>query len=141
MSILKNFDMNELRLERARRAARGSVSLEDGLRQIAPEIEKLKVGETAKLDIPNFGNDDNATRKFTMSITAKTSNLTAKGGAWEGRFFDIASDGMGALYVQRGKDLTGKDIKVRAKRGARKSNTGNGDTAVDNSTGSTVTQH
>jgi hypothetical protein len=146
MSILKNFDMAALRAERARNAARGSVSLVEGLKQIAPEIEKLKVGETAKLAIPGFGSDENATRKFVMSITAKLTNLTVRGGDWEGYQFDVASDGQGSLYVQRGEDLKGKNIRERKARGPRAKSASNDSGTAPAGTevtgeGATVTQH
>lgn len=142
--ILDNFDMAALRAERARRNARGNVSLTEGLRQIAPEIEKLKVGQTAKLEIPGYEADPKGSvRKYVMAITAKVSNLTVKGGEWEGRNFEIANDGAGALYVQRGKDLKGSDIPVRNRRGGgrKKADTpSDGTTTVDNG-GALVTEH
>lgn len=116
--ILNNFDMNALRLERARKAARGGTSLIDGLNQVAPQIAELKPGQTAKLAIPNYDTDPKgAVRKFVMAITAKTSNLVVQGGEWAGRTFDIANDGAGYLYVQRGNDLKGDKIPVRTRRG------------------------
>lgn len=118
--ILKNFDLDAIRKERARKAANGGIDLEQGLNQISPEIGQLKVGETVQLDIPG-GKPE--LRKFVMSITAKLNNLTPQGGKWEGRSFDVISNGEDTVYVQRGPDLKGKDIPVRNRRGGGKGNT------------------
>jgi hypothetical protein len=114
MSILKNFDMDALIKARARNSV-GAKDLEGELRQLAPEIEKLNTGETAKMKIP-AGLDS---RKFIMQITAKVSNLTPKGGAWEGRKFKIAGDGAEFVYCQRLAD--GKaEVRKRGGGGGRK---------------------
>lgn len=107
MSILKNFDLDKLRKERARKGT--TTDLVAGLNQIAPDVAKLNVGETAKIKIP----EGVSTRKHVMAITAKLNNLTPKGAAWEGRRFKVLSDGIEFVYVQRGEDLAKKDIKAR----------------------------
>lgn len=112
--ILRNFDLDTIRKARARKAASGGVDLVEGINQISPSIERLKSGETVKLEIP--GGKDNL-RKFVMSITAKLNNLTPAGGHWEGRTFDVVSDGEANVYVQRGNDLKGAAIPVRKRRG------------------------
>jgi hypothetical protein len=115
MTILKNFDMDALRRERAKKAARGGKDLVEALRQISPDIENLKVGDTAKIAIP----EGVGLRKFVMSITAKLNNLTPKEAPWAGRTFAIANDGAGNVYVQRGKDETPRVVK-RGGGGGRK---------------------
>lgn len=144
-TILQNFDLDSIRKARARAAASGGVNLVDGINQISPEIGKLKVGETAKLPIE--GGKANL-RKFVMSITAKLNNLTPKGGDWEGRQFKVVSDGEAFVYVQRGTDLKGNAIPVRARRGgARKASAEKAATAVASgetaevSGGAVVTTH
>jgi hypothetical protein len=113
MSILKNFDLDSIRKARARNAARSGMDLVTALAAISPDIANLKVGETAKVDKP----EGMGLRKAVMQITAKVNNLVPQGGEWEGRQFDIVSDGDSTIYVQRGPDLKGKDIPVRARRG------------------------
>jgi hypothetical protein len=113
MTILRNFDLDSIRKERARRAAAGGVNLVDAINQISPDIGKLKVGETAKLPIPN----GMALRKFVMSITAKLNNLTVKGADWEGHTYRTVSDGESHVYVQRGPDAKAADIRVPNRRG------------------------
>lgn len=113
MTILKNFDLDSVRKERARKAASGGVNLVDAINQISPEIGNLKAGETAKLPIPS----GQSLRKFVMSITAKLNNLTPKGGDWEGRTFRVVSDGEANVYVQRGEDAKGNAIRVPNRRG------------------------
>lgn len=109
-SILKNFDMDALRKKRAS-ISNGKTDLAAALRQIAPEIEKLNVGETAKIIVPEDKRGDGL-RGFVMSITAKISNLTPKGEPWAGRVYDSAASVEGdILYVQRGKDETPKPRK------------------------------
>jgi hypothetical protein len=117
--ILKNFDLGELRRKRARQAATGGVDLVSAIDTISPDIGKLKVGETVQLTLPGKNADErkNGLRKFVMSITAKLNNLTPRGGAWEGRVFDVASDGEEFVYVQRGPDLKGDAIPQRKRRG------------------------
>lgn len=131
MTILKNFDLDSIRKARARNAARSGVDLVTALAAISPDIEKLKVGETAKLEKPA----DMGLRKFVMQITAKVNNLVPKGGQWEGRQYDIVSDGESLVYVQRGEDLKGNDIPVRARRG------GGRKPASSVSEGATVTEN
>jgi hypothetical protein len=135
MTILKNFDMDALRRERARKAASGGVNLVDGINQISPDIGKLKVGETAALPIPA----GSTLRKFVMSITAKLNNLTPAGGDWAGRTFKVASDGETTVYVQRGED---GEAVVRNRRGGGKGNrkaaTADATTVVK---GAKVTEH
>lgn len=120
MAILKNFDMEALRKERAKLAASGGVNLVESLRQISPDIEKLKVGETAEIPIPA----GMSIRKHVMSITAKLNNLTPKGGEWEGRQFKVASNDANT-YVQRGEDLPKGKAVVRARGNGRKPGTPN----------------
>lgn len=112
MTIMgKDFDFDAIRKERARKAASGGVDLETALRQISPDIEKLKVGQTAQIPIAKGV----GLRKFVMSITAKLNNLTPKGAPWEGRQFRVISDGADNVYVQRGEDT--KNAPVRERRG------------------------
>lgn len=115
MAIIKNFDMDALRKERAKNAAAGGVNLVDALREISPDIEKLKPGETAEIAIPA----GMSTRKHVMSITAKLSNLTPKGGEWEGRTFKTVSNGINT-YVQRGEDLAKNKVQERGRSNGRK---------------------
>lgn len=112
MAIMgKDFDFDAIRKERARKAASGGIDLETALRQISPDVEKLKVGQTAQIPIPK----GEGLRKFVMSITAKLNNLTPKGAPWEGRQFKVISDGESNVYVQRGEDT--KNAPVRERRG------------------------
>lgn len=151
MTILKNFDLDSIRRERARKAAGSGVDLVAGLSAISPDIEKLKVGETAKLQIPNYNKTDKdghpvELRSFVMSITAKLNNLTPRGGDWEGRTFKVLSDGERYVYVQRGPDLKGGDIPER-KRAGRRSGTAVAAEAVasgevtSEQSGTLVTEH
>lgn len=130
MSILKNFDIDSIRKARARKNATGGVDLEAGLRQLSPDIEKLKVGETAQIEIPN----DTGLRKFVMSITAKLNNLTPKNGKWEGRQFRVVSDSEKYVYVQRAEDLKGAAI-VERKRGGGGRPKGSGKAAANTNAG------
>ena len=116
-TILKNFDLDSIRKQRARKAASGGVNLEDAINQISPEIGQAKQGDTVKLEIPN----GTSLRKFVMSITAKLNNLTPKDGAWEGRTYRVVSDGERFVYVQRGNDE--KNPPVRARRGGGRRST------------------
>lgn len=153
MSILKNFDLDTIRRERARKAAGSGVDLVAGLNAISADIAKLGVGDTAKLEIPNYKNtnkDGHPTelRSFVMSITAKLNNLTPRGGDWEGRTFKVISDGERYVYVQRGNDLKGKDIPERKRSGRRAGTTAeqaseavaSGET-VSEKAGTLVTEH
>lgn len=133
MTIIKGFDLEALRRERARNAARSGVGLVEGLREISPDIEKLKVGETAKIAIP----EGTGVRKFVMGITAKLNNLTPKGGEWAGRSFDIANDGAGHVYVQRGEDVT--PVERSRGGGGRRKASATGKTTVAES-GAKVTE-
>ena len=138
MTILKNFDFDELRRQRAR-ANTKPVDLVAGLNEISGDIAKLKVGETAQLEIPDYQNTSESgspvqLRKFVMNITAKLNNLTPLDGQWEGRQFKVGSDGQRYVYVHRGPDLKGKDIPTR-KRGGR---TAASTAPVE---GATVTEH
>jgi hypothetical protein len=112
MSIIKNFDMEALRKKRAK-ASGGTTDLVAALREISPDIEKLEVGETARIKVP----ESVKVRAHVMSITAKLSNLTPKGAPWAGRQFKVLNDGEGSTYVQRAPDLKKADIKER-KRGS-----------------------
>lgn len=133
MTIMgKDFDFDAIRKERARKAASGGVDLETALRQISPDIEKLKVGQTAQIPIAK----GTGLRKFVMSITAKLNNLTPKGAPWEGRQFRVISDGADNVYVQRGEDT--KNAPVRERRGggrkpatANASDSGSKETTVE----------
>lgn len=112
------FDIEELRKSRARKAAsKTGLSKVEGLAQISPDIAKLNIGQTAKVSIPG-GRD--GLRKTVMGITAKLSFLTCKGGEWEGKDFKVVSDGEEFVYVQRGPNLKGDDIKVRNPTGRPK---------------------
>lgn len=118
MTVIKNFNMDDIRKKRARMAASGGVSLVDSLAAISPDIAKLNVGETVK--IPNAKAGE--LRKTVMGITAKLSNLTCKGGDWAGRSFDVASDptdGNGVVYVQRGEDTKAPKERARGRSGGR----------------------
>lgn len=146
MGVIKNFDMDALRKERARKAASGGVDLVAGLKEISPEIETLKVGETAQVEIPGKTLDEKKAnlRKTVMSITAKIGNLTCQGGEWEGKSFDTVSDGEKYIYVQRGNNLKGDDIPVRRRGGgggrkAKAKPDTKGTTTVED--GATVTEH
>jgi hypothetical protein len=101
--IIKDFDIDALVKERARKAASGGDDLVTALGKIAPEVAELKVGETAQIDIPgaNATEKKGNLRKTVMGITAKLSNLTAKGGDWAGRRYKVVSDGEASVYVQR----------------------------------------
>lgn len=117
MTILgSDFDFDAIKRARARRAASGGVDLETALNQISPDIGKLKVGQTAQLDIPK----DMGLRKFVMSITAKLNNITVKGQAWAGRTFRVASDGEGHVFVQRGEDAKAPRVAQRRTGGGPK---------------------
>lgn len=116
MAILKNFDLDEIRRKRARMAAGSGTDLVAGLNEISPDIAKLKVGETAKIEIPK----GQTVRKFVMSITAKLNNLVPVGGQWEGRDYGVLSDSEeGVVYVQRGEDRKGDAIPTRNRGGGR----------------------
>lgn len=104
--VLKNFDMEALRKERARKAASGGVDLEDAINQIGDgAIAKLNVGETAQIPLEGDESDPNRVRKNVMNITAKVNNLTYAGAPWAGRQYKVMSDGEEFVYVQRGEDL------------------------------------
>ena len=112
MTIMnKDFDFDAIRRERTRKAATGGVDLVTSLNQISPDIEKLKVGQTAQIALPK----GQPLRKFVMSMVAKLNNLTPKGAAWEGRQYKVISDGEAFVYVQRGEDV--KEAPVRQRRG------------------------
>ncbi len=118
MTVIKNFNMDDIRKKRARMAASGGVSLVDSLAAISPDIAKLNVGDTVKI----MNTVDGGLRKTVMGITAKLSNLTCKGGDWAGRSFDVASDptdGKGAVYVQRGEDTRTPKERARGRSGGR----------------------
>jgi hypothetical protein len=115
MTILKNFDIDALRKSRARASSK-PVDLVAGINEINPDIARLKVGETARLDIPK----DIKLRQFVMAVTAKLNNLTPKGAPWEGRTFKTASDpDAGYLYVQRGENVT-PVVRKRGTGGGRR---------------------
>lgn len=106
------FDMAAHR--KSRQAKTAKVDLIAGLNEISPEIAALKVGETVQLSGVEKGN----IRKVVMSLTTKLSHLTAKGGEWEGKSYDVASDSdAGIVYVQRGRNLKPEEVKVRRKGG------------------------
>lgn len=113
-SILKagEFDMAALRKSRA--SSKAKVDLLAGLREISPEIEALKVGETAQIE--GVAKADN--RKVVMSITAKLSHLCSRGGDWAGRKYDVASDSdSGIVYVQRQQGVKPAEAPIRKKGG------------------------
>jgi hypothetical protein len=116
MSILKNFDIEKIRKERAKKLAGGAVDLVAAINEISTDIAKLNVGETAKIAIP----EGQGLRKFVMSITAKLNNLTPKGGAWAGRQFKVISDGEKFVYVQRGEDNKAPVERRRGNGGGRR---------------------
>jgi hypothetical protein len=142
MTIMgKDFDFDAIRKERARKAASGGVDLETGINQISPDIAKLKIGQTAQVEIPDYKNTNAegtpvGLRKFVMSITAKLNNLTPAGAPWAGRQYKVVSDGARYVYVQRGPDLTAP--VVRNRRGGGRKPAGN--TSVEDS-GAKVTEH
>lgn len=120
MAILKDVNMDDLRRKRARLAASGGTDLVAGITAISADIPNLKVGETTKVKSPAGV----TLRKTVMSITAKLSNLTCKGGAWAGRTFDTVSDpeeGDGVVYVQRGPDTKTPKERKRGTGGGRPS--------------------
>lgn len=138
MAIIKNFDFDELRRLRARSNSK-PVDLVAGLNEISGDIAKLKVGETAQLEIPDYQKTNEAgspvqLRKFVMNITAKLNNLTPKGGQWEGRQYKVGSDAERYVYVLRGPDLKASEIPER-KRGGRKA------ASSVTTEGATVTEH
>lgn len=141
-SVIKNFDMDAFRRQRAAKQAAGGVDLVEALKGISPEIETLKVGETAVVDIPgrNLTEKQAGLRKAVMSVTAKLSNLTCKGGKWEGRTYDTVSNPeKGVIYVQRGSNLKAEEIKER-KRGGRKPKAET-NASTETQDGATVTEH
>lgn len=117
--IIKGFDISAIRKKRARLAASGGVDLEAAIAAISADIPKLQIGETVKLVVPKGV----AVRKHVMQITAKLSNLTPKGAAWEGRQFDVVSDPdegeTGVVYVQRGPDTKTPKVRARGTGGGR----------------------
>ena len=113
--IIANFDMEAMKKARAAKfGAKGPTDLEGELRKISPDIELLKVGETAIIDIPTKAVDGkNPKRSFIMSVTAKLNHLTKAGGKWAGRNFDPLSDpGAPLLYVTRVADGEPKERKT-----------------------------
>lgn len=120
-SIVSNFDMAQLRKAKARKAATGSADLVASLREIAPSIEVLKVGQTAKIAMPKTSpNGKDPTRQFVMSIVTKLNNLTAAGREWAGRKFDsLSDDSKSFFYVTR---LPDGEAKERKSGGRTKSN-------------------
>lgn len=148
MTILKGFDIDSIRRDRARKLAGSGVDLVAALAQISPEIAKLNVGDTARIEIPNYKNVDKEgrpveLRKFVMSITAKLNYLTPQGGDWAGRQFKVISDSERYVYVQRGEDLKGNKIPVRSRRGGRPAgsgtNTSNASSNADTGSGNEST--
>lgn len=111
--IIANFDINSLRKARARQAANGNVNLVEALKGIAPQIELLAVGQTARIPMPKSSpNGKDPTRQFVMSIVTKLNNLTAKGREWAGRRFDSMSDETKEFfYVTRLEDGEPKERK------------------------------
>lgn len=119
-TILTKFDMDALRKKRAAKTAKSDpAALIEGLKQISPTVEKLEIGQTAKIRIP----EGVKVRAFVMSITAKLSNLTPKGAPWEGRTYDTIADPddgeHGIVYVQRGPDGEAK-VRKRGRTGGRR---------------------
>lgn len=119
-NVLDDFDLDALRRSKAR-SSQKVTDLAGDLRQISPDIENLNIGQTARIEIPgkNLEEKSQNLRRHVMSITAKLSNLTCKGGDWEGKSFETVSDGEQYVYVQRGKNLKGDDIPVRRRGGGR----------------------
>lgn len=130
MAILKSgeFDMAALKKSRQKKATR--VDLLGGLRQVSPEIEQLKVGQTAEIS----GVKADSIRKTVMAITAKLTHLTANGGEWAGRKYEVASDAdSGKVYVQRQTGVKPEEAPVRRTGGGRKSNAQKAAEAASNS--------
>lgn len=144
MTIMgKDFDFEAIKRAR-QRSKSNPTDLVAALKAIAPDIEKLKAGQTARLEINDMAkvleikaDDENRNRKAVMAITAKLNNLTPLGGAWAGRVYRVISD-ENYVYVQRGNDVE----PVARKRGGRKpaSATKSGDT-VTQGDGALVTEH
>ena len=108
------FDIEAHRKARQSKAAK--TDLVSALRQISPEVEKLKVGQTAVIENVEAGK----LRSVVMSITAKLSHLTARGGEWAGREYGVASDSeTGTVYVQRQTGCKPEDAPIRATGGGR----------------------
>lgn len=138
MLMGKDFDFDSIRRARARKGA-STTDLVAAINAIAPDIEKLKVGETARIDITGDKADPNRNRKAVMAITAKLNNLTPKGGKWQGKVFRVISD-EDYIYVQRGKNEEPKERK----RGGRKlgsTNASKGGDSTVTPTGARVTEH
>ena len=125
--IIKGFNLDEIRKRRARLNASNGVSLIDGINAIDSRIGELKPTETIKVAVPK----DMGKRKMVMQIVAKLSNLTAKGGDWAGRKFDVVQDPQDdVVWVQRGADVTPKE---------RKRGTGGGRPAASSEPANTAT--
>lgn len=118
--VLKNFDMEALRKERARKAASGGIDLESAIAEIGGgAITRLNPGETAQIPLEGDASDENRVRKNVMNITAKLNNLTYAGAPWAGRQYKVMSDGEEFVYVQRGDDLPKSKHRQRKVRQAR----------------------
>jgi hypothetical protein len=105
-AVLGNFSMDDLMKKKTRASNNGTSDLVGALRKISPYIEKLAVGQTAKIKMPEPGQDGkDPKRAFVMSVVTKLNNLTAKGREWAGQKFQAASDPEGQfLYVARLED-------------------------------------
>lgn len=117
MAILNKGEIDLAALRKARQAKASKTDLVAGLRQVSPEIELLKNNQTASIE----GVKPADIRKVVMSITAKLSHLTARGGAWAGRKYEVASDAdAGIVYVQRQTGVKPEDAPIRRTGGGRK---------------------
>lgn len=117
MAILKNGEIDLVALRKSKAKTANKTDLVAGLRQVSPEIEQLKVGQTATIENVSKAN----IRKVVMSVTAKLSHLTAKGAEWAGRKYETASDAdAGIVYVQRQTGCKPEDAPVRRTGGGRR---------------------
>lgn len=119
-SIVANVNFDDLRKAKARKAAGGGTDLLTSLRAISPAIEKIQVGQTARIPMPKEKVDGkDPKRSFVMGVVTKLNNLTQAGREWAGRKFDTMSDPDGDfLFVAR---LPDGEAVARKPGGGRKS--------------------
>lgn len=132
--IIDGFDMAALRKSRVQNT--NKTDLVAALREISPEIEQLKVGQTVEIPTTKVN-----LRKTVMQITAKLNHLTCQGGQWAGKSYDVASDSESKVYVQRNKQLKADEIPVRKKGGGGGRPRKNAAPAGANGSGAGVIEH
>lgn len=114
-NMFANFNMEDLKKKKARKAATGTVDLVAELDKIAPAIGLLKVGGTARIPVPKgdvFRKGKGGVEKkldplrsFVQSIVTKVNSVTQKDHPWSGRVFDIVSDDSKEfLWIARKED-------------------------------------